>query len=62
MTAHTVPGTAAERWYFGPGGTLSDNLPAHGGIDRFTWNAKALPHTDFIGSTGGGGLWGNASQ
>src|SRR5205823_1814584 len=57
-----VPGTAAERWYFGPGGTLSDNLPARGGIDQFTWNAKALPLTDFIGSTGGGGLWGNASQ
>jgi predicted acyl esterase len=57
-----VPGTAAERWYFGPGGTLSDNLPASRGIDQFTWNAKALPHTDFIGSTGGGGLWGNASQ
>ena len=57
-----VPGTAAERWYFGPGGTLSDNLPAGRGIDQFSWNAKALPHTDFIGSTGGGGLWGNASE
>jgi predicted acyl esterase len=57
-----VPGTAAERWYFGPGGTLSGNLPAGRGIDQFTWNAKALPRTDFMGSTGGGGLWGNASQ
>jgi hypothetical protein len=30
-----------------------------GGADRFTWNAQALPPTDFTGdtSTGSGGLW-----
>jgi predicted acyl esterase len=57
-----VPSTAPEFWYLGPGGALSDEAPAHAGIDQFTWNAHALPPTDFTGSTGGGGLWGNASQ
>lgn len=57
-----VPSTAPQFWYLGPGGTLSDNAPTQSGIDQFTWNAHALPPTDFTGSTGGGGLWGNASQ
>jgi uncharacterized protein len=57
-----IPGTAAATWYFGPGGTLTDNLPASAGIDRYTSNASALPLTDYGINTGGGGLWGNASQ
>ena len=57
-----MPGTAPQMWYFGAGGTLSDNAPARGGIDQFTWNDHALPATDFTGGTGSGGLWGNASQ
>ena len=36
--------------------------PHGGGIDRYTSNAHALPMNDFIGSSGGGGLWGNAHQ
>ncbi len=53
---------SAESWYFGPKGTLSDDLPASAGIDEYTSDAKALPLTNFSGGTGGGGLWGNASQ
>ena len=36
--------------------------PATGGIDWYTSNAGALAPTDFGSNTGGGGLWGNASQ
>ena len=60
-----VPGTSAETWYFGPGGTLGDNtLPSVAGVDQYTSNANALPLNDYAvnGNTGGGGLWGNASQ
>jgi predicted acyl esterase len=57
-----IPNTAARRWYLGPGGTLTDYPPATAGIDGYTSNANALPLTDYAGGTGGGGLWGNASQ
>ena len=57
-----IPGTAAQTWYFGPGGTLSDNLPTTAGIDRYSADPNALPLTNYEGGTGGGGLWGNASQ
>jgi predicted acyl esterase len=57
-----IAGTAAETWYFGPGGTMSDDLPDSPSIDRFTWNSKALPLTDYGKNTGPGGIWGNASQ
>jgi predicted acyl esterase len=56
-----VPGTTARTWYLGPQGTLLDQ-PGPSGADRYTSDAKALPLTDFTGGTGGGGLWGNASQ
>jgi predicted acyl esterase len=56
-----VPGTTAQTWYFGPSGTLSSQ-PTGAGIDQYTSNASALPLTDFGSNTGGGGLWGNASQ
>ena len=57
-----IAGTAAQTWYFGPGGTMSDDLPDGRSVSRFTWNWKALPLTDYTGGTGGGGIWGNASQ
>ena len=57
-----IEGTAAQTWYFGSGGTLSDALPTSAGVDRYTSDPKALPLTNYAGGTGGGGLWGNASQ
>jgi len=54
-----VPGTQAKAWYLSPGGSLGGNPPAAGGADEFTWDADALPRTDFSGDTaaGTGGLW-----
>jgi predicted acyl esterase len=57
-----VPGTQARTWFLGPDGTLADEPPAHAGIDAYESNAAALPLTNYKGNTGGGGLWGNASQ
>jgi predicted acyl esterase len=54
-----APGTEAQRLYLGPGGALGEAAPAAAGADEFTWNAAALPKTDFSGSTSTGenGLW-----
>jgi predicted acyl esterase len=54
-----VPGTKARAWYLSPGGVLAGSLPAGPGADEFTWDAHALPKTDFSGDTasGEGGLW-----
>jgi len=54
-----VPGTEAKRWYLAPSGELSDSAPGSSGADEFTWDAGALPKTDFSGGTGSqpGGLW-----
>jgi putative CocE/NonD family hydrolase len=57
-----IDGTAAQTWYFGPEGTLSDAPPTTEGIDEYTSDANALPLTNYGSNTGGGGLWGNASQ
>jgi hypothetical protein len=57
-----VPGTTARTWYFGSAGTLTDRPPPSGGVNSYTSNASALPLTDYGSNTGGGGLWGNASQ
>jgi len=57
-----IPGTVAKRWYLGPNGTLTDARPGAKGVNWYTSDAKALPLTDFGNNTGGGGLWGNASQ
>ncbi len=57
-----IPGTTARTWYLGPGGTLSDDLPSHPGVDHYTSDARALPLTNFGPNTGGGGLWGDAAQ
>ncbi|HEV2858501.1 MAG TPA: CocE/NonD family hydrolase [Solirubrobacterales bacterium] len=57
--AFPVPETQAQRWYLAPGGGLSEAAPAGSEADEFTWNANALPKTDFSGNTGSGdgGLW-----
>jgi uncharacterized protein len=54
-----VAGTQAKAWYLSPGGSLSASPPAGAGADEFTWDADALPKTDFSGDTasGSGGLW-----
>jgi predicted acyl esterase len=54
-----IPGTEARAWYLSPDGGLSDEPPADLGADGFTWDADALPPTDFTGDTaaGDGGLW-----
>jgi predicted acyl esterase len=57
-----IPATTAQRWYLGSGGALFDVRPARQHVDGFTANAKALPLTNYGTNTGGGGLWGNASQ
>ncbi|HEY4451753.1 MAG TPA: CocE/NonD family hydrolase [Solirubrobacteraceae bacterium] len=62
FSAFPVPGTQAQTWYFGPGGTLNGQRPAAEGVDSYTSDANAVPLTDYSSSTGTGGLWGNASQ
>ncbi|MEA2477588.1 MAG: uncharacterized protein QOC87_1787, partial [Actinomycetota bacterium] len=57
-----IPHTEAQTWYFGPKGTLADSAPKKAAIDEYTSDASALPLTDYGKNTGGGGLWGNASQ
>ena len=59
-----IPGTVAQQLVPRPERHARRQPPRHEpAIDSYTSNAKALPLTDFgIGNTGGGGLWGNASQ
>jgi len=57
-----IPGTKAQSWYFGSGGALAQQQPAAEGSDTYTSDASATPLTDYSSNTGGGGLWGNASQ
>ena len=57
-----ISDTIARTWYFGAGGTLSDQPPATESIDEYTSDADALPLTNYGSNTGTGGLWGNASQ
>jgi uncharacterized protein len=57
-----IPGTTARSWYLGPEGTLGEQPPSAEGADSYTSDASATPLTDYSGSTGSGGLWGNASQ
>jgi hypothetical protein len=54
-----VPGVQAHAWYLSTKGALRGKPPAHPHADGFTWNAHALPMTDFSGDTaaGSGGLW-----
>ena len=57
-----VPGTKAQWFYMGHGGTLGPKPSQRKEVDWYTSNPSALPLNDFKGGTGGGGLWGNASQ
>ena len=58
FTRFPIPGTAARSWYLGAGGALGGK-PRRAGANAFTWNAQALPPTDFTGDTAAGtnGLW-----
>ncbi|HET9104495.1 MAG TPA: CocE/NonD family hydrolase [Solirubrobacteraceae bacterium] len=53
-----IPGTQARSWYLGSGGTLAAH-PGAAGAERFTWNPRARPATDFTGPGDGspGGIW-----
>ena len=57
-----VPGTSAVSWYLGSDSALQQAAPARRNVDSYSSDPDALPGTDFAGSTGTGGLWGNASQ
>jgi uncharacterized protein len=57
-----IPGTTAQTWYLGQGGTLTQQPPTAEGVDSYTSDAKAVPLTDYSANTGSGGLWGNASE
>jgi predicted acyl esterase len=62
FSAFPIPGTIAQSWYFGPGGTLNEQKPTTEGVDKYTSNADATPLTDYSSNTGGGGLWSNAEK
>jgi hypothetical protein len=62
FSAFPIPGTTAQSWYFGPGGTLNGQKPGAEGVDSYTSDANATPRTDYPGNTGGGGLWSDASK
>ncbi len=57
-----VPGTKAMSWFLGSDSALLEQAPAKRNLDRYQSDPDVLPGTDFNGSTGTGGLWGNASQ
>ena len=62
FSSFPIPGTRAQSWYLGAKGTLNPQPPAAEGVDTYTSDAGAVPLTDYGSNTGGGGLWGNASQ
>ncbi len=62
FSAFPIPGTIAQSWYFGPGGTLNEQRPTSEGVDEYTSNASATPLTDYPGNTGTGGLWSDAEK
>ncbi len=62
FSSFPIPGTTAERWYFGSGGKLNRQPAKRESINWYTSNARALPLNDFTGPVESGGLWGNASQ
>jgi hypothetical protein len=62
FSKYPIPGTTARTWYLGPAGTLGGQPPASEGVNSYTSDAGAVPLSDYGSNTGGGGLWGNASQ
>ncbi|MDE3133117.1 MAG: hypothetical protein KGL15_03520, partial [Acidobacteriota bacterium] len=58
-----IPGTVAQTWYFGAGGSLAEEPDPAPETDTFSWDPRALPATDYASSsTEAGGLWGNAAS
>ncbi|MBS1848922.1 MAG: CocE/NonD family hydrolase [Actinobacteria bacterium] len=57
-----VPGAQPRTWYLGDGHAMHDTPPTATGTDDYTSDASATNPTDYNGDTGGGGLWGDASQ
>jgi uncharacterized protein len=62
FSSFPIPGTKAKSWYFGPGGTMTEQKPTSEGQDSYTSDASATSLTDFGPKTGSGGLWGDAAQ
>ena len=54
FSSFPIPGTKAETWYLSNKGKLSGERSATAHASSFTWNAHALPLTDFTGDTAGG--------
>ncbi|MBN1528031.1 MAG: CocE/NonD family hydrolase [Thermoleophilaceae bacterium] len=55
-----IPGTTARSWYLSGNGKLKTKGPPEEPVfDKFTWDARARPLTNFTGDTGSGenGLW-----
>ncbi|HEX3433006.1 MAG TPA: CocE/NonD family hydrolase [Solirubrobacteraceae bacterium] len=57
-----IPGTKAQTWYLGAGGTLNEKPASSEGVDTYTSDANATPLTDYGSNTGGGGLWSTESK
>jgi uncharacterized protein len=63
FSSFPIPGTVAQTWYLGTGGSLATSPAAAPEVDDFTWNPAALPATDYASAnTSTGGLWGNAAD
>ncbi len=62
FSSFPIPGTTARSWYLGAAGTLNEQPESAEGVDSYTSDASATPPTDYLGGTGPGGLWGDASQ
>jgi uncharacterized protein len=57
FSSFPVPGVKAHSWYLSAKGGLGSKPPTRPQTNSFTWNADAVPLTDFTGDTGTGGLW-----
>jgi uncharacterized protein len=57
-----VPGTVAKFWYLSSNGSMGNRPASTSGINWYTSNARATAANDYIGNTGGGGLWSAASD
>ena len=61
FSSFPIPGTTPRLWYLKSNGTLNDQPSDHPGVNSYTSDASALPLADYVGNSGGGGLWSNAS-
>ncbi len=57
-----IPTATADTWYLGAGGKLNEAPAVSAGEDSYTSDANATSLTDYLGGTGPGGEWGNASE